>query len=764
MMVAFALLAWAAPAHAAGGAPIDVGVGRADITPPTGYYLMGWVRSDAKSEGQHVRLWARVIVLRQGSRKIALVAEDLNGIPGGMLKQAAEMNRDIGFSEQNVLDSASHTHSAPAGYYNFPTYNTVFMTLSSPTDFQLTGELDKQLYAFEVRRLALAIRRANANLGRGAVGWGTTRLTDITANRSIEAHLADFGIHVPYGQGNADMDPKGRLNTIDPEGHVLRVDKYFGRRRVPVGIWSTFANHGTVNRFQFTYYNEDHHGAASQGVEKALRRSGRVPRSQDVVTVYGNSDEGDMSAGLTRAGPAAADFVGKVEATGFLAAWREAGKHMTRHPKLDWRWTRMCFCGQMTAAGAVADRGAFGLAEFTGSEEGRGPLFDVTHQPLEGVNSPVANGAQGQKLATPLPVDVPTAVPLMAVRIGDRAVVSVPGEMTVEMGRRVRAATLAAARPSGVAATIVSGLANEYTSYFTTPEEFDAQHYEGAATIYGRASSVAIQEALVGLTSALAQGKPAPPPYDFDPTNGASPAADPFPAGAASGSIVAQPVAAAARLGHPELAWTGGPRGFDRPLDTAFVTIQRRETVRVKARRRPHRRRRHAPAYAGRVRHRWVAADSDLGLRVLWRVDAKGRYTARWEVPLSAPAGSYRFVVTANRYRLVSRAFRVTPSSALTVSREGGRGLRLAYPEAVAHEQVGDPPGDFGADLTYRPRYAPSGTATVRVGGKRVKLRWSGGVLVVPAPAGAAVEVPAGSVRDRFGNANGGALSFTATR
>src|SRR3954452_13983639 len=186
------LLLLALPASA--DAAIQVGVGRADITPPTGYYLMGWVRSDAKSEGQNTRLWARVIVLRQGSRKVALVAEDLNGIPGGVLKQAADMNRDIGFSEQNVLDSASHTNAAPSGYYNFSTYNTVFMTLNSPTDFQLAGDIDKQLYAFMVRRLALAIRRANANLGKGAVGWGTTSLTEITANRSIEAHLADFGI------------------------------------------------------------------------------------------------------------------------------------------------------------------------------------------------------------------------------------------------------------------------------------------------------------------------------------------------------------------------------------------------------------------------------------------------------------------------------------------------------------------------------------------------------------------------------------------
>ena len=45
--VVVAALLLAAPASAA--AELKVGVGRADITPPTGYYMMGWVRSDAVS-------------------------------------------------------------------------------------------------------------------------------------------------------------------------------------------------------------------------------------------------------------------------------------------------------------------------------------------------------------------------------------------------------------------------------------------------------------------------------------------------------------------------------------------------------------------------------------------------------------------------------------------------------------------------------------------------------------------------------------------
>src|SRR6266516_2725401 len=104
-----------------------------------------------------------------------LVAEDLNGIPGGMLAQAADLDKDIGFSQENVLDSASHTHAAPTSFYNFSPYNSVFMTLRSPTDFDLAGSVDPQLYAFMVRQLALAIRRANTNLGPGKVGWGATQ-------------------------------------------------------------------------------------------------------------------------------------------------------------------------------------------------------------------------------------------------------------------------------------------------------------------------------------------------------------------------------------------------------------------------------------------------------------------------------------------------------------------------------------------------------------------------------------------------------------
>ncbi len=539
----------AAPASAA--PQLKVGVGRADITPPTGYYMMGWVRSDAKSAGQHTRLWARVIVLERGNQKVALVAEDLGGIPGGMMAEAAERVSELGFSQRNVLDSASHTHSGPTGFFNFSTFNTVFMTINSPTDFQLAGDLDPQLYTFMVRRLALAIRRADANLGPGKLGWGKTQIPNLTDNRSVEAHLRNHGIHEDFGEGSASQDPQGRLHTLDPDVNVLRVDKTIGGRQVPVGMWSTFADHGTVVRFQFTYYNRDHHGAATHLVENAIRRAGNVPPGQEVVNVYGNTDEGDQTAGLHRAGPAAADYVGTVEAKAFMRAWREAGQHMNATPVLERRWTRMCWCGQQTAAGPVADEGVFGLPQFTGSEEGRGPLFDVTGVPFEGHHLPVGSGPHGVKIQTPLPVDVPDAVPLMALRIGPRMIVSIPGEMTAEMGRRVRGAVVAAAGGSGV---------NERRDL--RPRErvrrllHDARRSTTPSTTRAGRPSLAApagwrcRRPWSSSPGAWSRASPAPPPYPYDPRNGVVANAAPFPLGAASASVATQFGPAAWRLGY----------------------------------------------------------------------------------------------------------------------------------------------------------------------------------------------------------------------
>jgi neutral ceramidase len=709
-----ALLAagWAVPD--AGAAGLRAGVGKADITPRTGYYLGGWTRADRVAQGQHTRLWARAMVLERDGRRVALVAVDLFMVPGGIVKHVGDALADRGLSEQTILMSASHTHSGPGGYANFKTFNTAAPSAGTATDplsfYRLLDPkpADPQLYSFLVRRIAEAIRRADADLGRAAAGWGSAEIHGLTMNRSIEAHLADHGMSLERGQGNAGQDPAGVAHTIDPRVNVLRVDKVVGGRRVPIGGWSTFADHGTVTKSSFPYYNQDHHASALRVFERRVRRAGRVPRRQEVLNVYGNSNEGDQSAGLVRDGPAASDYVGRVEAAAMLRAWRSARPE--RQPALDSRWTRVCFCGQQTEGGNVADYAMIGFPFLTGSEEERGPLFDVTGVPFEGTRNPLPVPGQGHKSGIPLSADgVPKAVPLMAVRVGDGVIVTMPGESTTEVGARVRDAVAAA---TGVGRVVVSGLANEFIQYFTTPEEYDRQHYEGGSTLYGPLSSSLLRGELAELSRRLVSGEPAQAAYPLDPTNGVSPDGPPFDQGAASATIAGQPGGPYERFQRVPFSWRGGAHGMDRPLDRAFVRIVRLS--------RPGRRR---------------TVDSDLGLGTLWKVDDQGEYRAFWEIPRHLRAGRYRVVVTANRYRLASRPFRVVPARTLTLRRVDG-GVVLDYPSAVRDQ-----------DLRHRPASANGGTVTYRQGRRTVVVEQRRGT-VFPVPEGATNV----SGSDRFGN------------
>jgi neutral ceramidase len=705
-------LVFCAPASAAG---LDAGVGRSDITPPTGFPTMGYVRADAVGNGQNTRLFARAIVLREGNRKLALVATDLGFTPGGLVVEIANRLASRGFDERNIVISASHTHSAPAGFANFESDNFVAPTMGTPTSFKVAG--DPQLYGFLIDRVSLAIARADDHLGPARIGWGSSTLGGVTDNRSLEAHLANFGYDLPPGAGKVDMDPGGYMDTIDPNVDVLRVDRARpGGGTVPMGAWLDFADHGTVNPYTLGVYNADHHGPASRIFEQNVRRIGHVPASQDVVGAYGNSDAGDMTAGFRGRGPAYAEVVGAAEASAMLDAWRQAGSRMSGDPAFDARWTRSCFCGRRVEGQLVASSPEMGFPFFTGSEENRGPLYDETHVSHEGDRLPADTGPQGRKIPAigPPVADFPTAIPLMVIRLGDRAIATVPGEMTVEMGRRTRAAVLAAMRPA-VDGVVIVGYANEYIHYLTTPEEYEMQHYEGGSTLYGRYSSNLVKDDLASLGAALAGNTAGPAPVDFDPRNGLKPDFTPYGTGADHGTAIRQP-APVQRLQRATFAWQGGERGLDRPFDHPFVTVERRGGG------------------------QWRRAADDLGLELLWRVDGNGRYDVEWQVPIGAAQGTYRFVVTANHYRLESAPFAVAASTALAVHQAAPDRVTLDYPGV-----------DPMADLTSRPAHADGGSVVATVGRRRITVtRRAGERFALPAGA----RIAAGAARDRFGNRN----------
>ena len=232
-------------------------------------------------------------------------------------------------------------------------------------------------------------------------------------------------------------------------------------------------------------------------------------------------------------------------------------------------------------------------------------------------------------------------MPIFLVRIGKRAIITFPGEATVEVGRRARARVLEVAREVGVKGVTVMGLTNEFIQYITTPEEYDRQHYEGGSTIYGPAKGAALTDVMVEMARNLRDGKRAPKPYPFDPRHGVEPNGAPFGKGASSATATAQPMTQPPGA-QAVFQWQGGPRGEDRRLDRRFIAIERKG------------------------KSGWQRVTDDLGVSIVWTGDPDGAYSAHWQISPKSKAGRYRFVITANHYKLRSATFKVDPSATAT--------------------------------------------------------------------------------------------------
>ena len=106
--------------------------------------------------------------------------------------------------------------------------------------------------------------------------------------------------------------------------------------------------------------------------------------------------------------------------------------------------------------------------------------------------------------------------------------------------------------------------------------------FRGGSQFYGEFSAYLLRDAQRELARRMAKGEPTQAAVPFDPKNGVVADGKPYGDGAASGTLTGQP-ASVARGAVARIAWTGGEKGLDRPLDTAFIRVERRVKKRVPA-------------------------------------------------------------------------------------------------------------------------------------------------------------------------------------
>jgi len=217
---------------------LEAGVARVDITPPNGMALQGYPDSGRRATGVRDPLYARVLLLRVGAQRLALVDLDLVApLEPAYLAQLREAVRQ---DASYLLLAAIHTHSGPA---LIPTLNPATRDWESSA----VGKI-----ADAVHEAASHARPARLGVGYGVAFLGHNRLL----------HNRD---------GSVSWFEKNwtgvSTSPVDPTVAVLRIDDTSGD---PVAVLVNYACHPVIYGPDSLLYSADFPGVMTAVVEKAI--------------------------------------------------------------------------------------------------------------------------------------------------------------------------------------------------------------------------------------------------------------------------------------------------------------------------------------------------------------------------------------------------------------------------------------------------------------------------------------------------------------
>lgn len=512
----------------------QIGQGISDITGPAAeVVMMGYANSKQVTAGIHTRLYARAFIFKSAltQKRVVYVSTDLvhlySSIKQGVIKS---LNAKYGtlYNDSNVLITATHTHAGPGGFshhtiYNFTSYGFI-----------------RQNYNVIVNGIIAAIEQAHNNMEYSSLSLSSAMLSaNANINRSPEAIKLNE-------EWNTSQPP----DLEDKSMNVLRIEGPKGIK----GMISWFPVHATSLSRNNRLISSDNKGLASYEMEKWHGSIAPYIRPGEFVAAFSNGAEGDLSPNTLpeyqRPGKDEFEALQISGAQQFdMALQLLNGSQTPMSGDIDYRHIFVKMPGFQVNNHTLC-KAAFGFSFAAGAEDGPSglPIFKegMTRQQFK--KSQLTNYIESFKnLFIPLslqeeymdsvqtsksscqgakPVLLPTGIlnwtpeilPFQLLRIGSLALLAIPGEMTTQAGRRLTNQVQLLLQPLGVKNVLIVGLSNEYSSYITTPEEYQSQQYEGASTLYGPYTFEAYQKIFNQLAKAMAADQsvdPGPTPKDL---------------------------------------------------------------------------------------------------------------------------------------------------------------------------------------------------------------------------------------------------------
>jgi hypothetical protein len=275
-----ALLAVVLAPHTTARAELRAGAATSNITPPLGGDVVGgFVPFPAAHI--HDELHARCLVLDDGKTRLALVVCDLLGIHRSVSDLArAQIAERLAIPKENVLISATHTHSAVSALGT-----SRYAVDQQPDAYQ----------QFVVTRIVDGVARAVNLLRPAEIGFGIAEAPEHVFNRRW--YMADSYIaKSPYGDiDKVKMNPPGGGKELlrpagptDPEVSFLAVREPDGAM---IGLFAAYSLH-YVGGVGSGDVSADYFGMFC---DELVRLQGADPKLPPFVPMMANGTSGDVN-------------------------------------------------------------------------------------------------------------------------------------------------------------------------------------------------------------------------------------------------------------------------------------------------------------------------------------------------------------------------------------------------------------------------------------------------------------------------------------
>ena len=421
------------------------GTGKTDITPRGCVWMDGMIRSHP-SLGVHDSLFARALVLgngREDARPFVLVSVDvcvLDEETTRAVREGAEVR--TGIPARQIIVAATHTHSGPAAVGIF-----------TPREPAFVQDLTASLIAL--------IEEAARDLKPARIGAASGREETISHYRRL---LADDGHVVMNWEPYPPERIVGPLGIADSEVGVVKVVSDEDGAGM-IGMLFNHAGHPNILSGDNYLLSADYPGLAARILE----------RERGGVALFLNGAQGSVDIdglrhrdweGLDRAGRAlalraseamdAAAPSASASIRGDSASYAIPGRSITEQER---RW----------AEGILAETGGAVRPMSDGIGDDYKALFY-------------------RRVRERGPRDIP--VEQVCLALGDCALLSFPGEMYTEIGRRIKGL-------SPFARTYIVGLANGYIGYLPTREAIEKGGYaEDTRWVDAAAEEIVVAQSL----------------------------------------------------------------------------------------------------------------------------------------------------------------------------------------------------------------------------------------------------------------------------